>query len=122
MFMNAKRSSGELEPTILRLFMTHKQPMSVNDVMKHLKGDNAYTTIMTVLTRLFEKGVLKRSKEGRSFLYSMKKAPLLKRLKEKLMGTKPSEVFSYFLDERMDPNELKKIETMIKEHKKKWKL
>lgn len=120
--MNAKRSFGELETTILRLFVQHKEAMSVHDVMKHLKGDNAYTTIMTVLTRLYEKGILKRAKEGRSFVYSVKKAPLFKRLKEKLMGTKPSEVFSYFLEEQMDPNELEKIETMIKEHKKKWKL
>lgn len=120
--MNAKRSFGELETTILRLFMETQEPMSVNNVMKRLGGGDAYTTIMTVLSRLYEKGVLKRAKEGRSFVYSMKKAPLLKRLKSKLMGTKPSEVFSYFLEERMDPKELEKIEGMIKEHKKKWKL
>lgn len=120
--MNAKRSFGELETTILRLFMETQAEMSVSDVMKHLGSGDAYTTIMTVLSRLYEKGILKRSKEGRSFVYSMKKAPLLKRLKSKLMGTKPSEVFSYFLEEKIDPEELKKIERMIQEHKKKWKL
>lgn len=121
--MNAKRSFGELETTILRLFMKEERPLSVKDVMKRLGGKNAYTTIMTVLSRLFEKGVLKRSKEGRSYLYSysMKKSPLIKRLKEKLMGAPLPEVFSYFLEEKVDPSEIKEIEKMIKEYKKRWK-
>lgn len=118
--MNAKRSFGELETTILRLFIKQDRPLSVNDVVTRLGGKNAYTTIMTVMSRLFEKGVLKRTKEGRSYLYSMKRTPLLKRLKSKLMGAKPSEVFSYFLEEKIDPNELEDIEKMIKEYKKKW--
>lgn len=118
--MNTKRSFGELETTILRLFMKEERPLSVNDVVNRLGGKNAYTTIMTVMSRLFEKGVLKRSKEGRSYFYSMKKNPLLKRLKSKLMGAKPSEVFSCFLDEEIDPSELDAIEKMIKDYKKKW--
>ena len=118
--MNAKRSFGELETTILRLFVEMKRPLSVNNVVAQLGEKNAYTTIMTVLSRLYEKGVLKRSKMGRSYLYSMKKAPLLKRLKSKLMGARPSEVFSYFLEEKIDPNELEAIEKVIKEYKKKW--
>ena len=71
--MNAKRSFGELETIILRLFIKEARPLSVNDVVSRLGGKNAYTTIMTVLSRLYEKGVLKRSKEGRSYFYSMKK-------------------------------------------------
>ncbi len=118
--MNAKRSFGELETTILRLFVKEERPLSVNDVVSRLGGKSAYTTIMTVLSRLYEKGILKRSKEGRSYLYSMKKTSLLKRLKSKLMGARPSEVFSYFLEEKIDPNELEAIEKMIKDYKKKW--
>ena len=120
--MNAKRSFGELETTILRLFREKERPMSVSDVVSFLGKDSAYTTIMTVLSRLYEKGVLTRVKEGRLYLYSMKKAPLLRRLKEKLFKAKPSEIVSYFLEEKMDLKELEKIEAMIKEHKKKWKL
>ncbi|QVL56740.1 MAG: BlaI/MecI/CopY family transcriptional regulator [Simkaniaceae bacterium] len=118
--MNTKRSFGELETVILRLFMKEERALSVNDVVACLGGKNAYTTIMTVMSRLFEKGVLKRSKKGRSYFYSIKKAPLLKRLKSKLMGAKPSEVFSYFLEEKIDPNELEAIEKMIKDYKEKW--
>lgn len=100
--------------------MKQKRPLSVSDVTSRLGGKNAYTTIMTVLSRLYEKGVLNRVKEGRSYFYSMKKTPVLKRLKSKFMGAKPSEIFSYFLEEKIDPKELKNIEKMIEEYKKKW--
>jgi BlaI family transcriptional regulator, penicillinase repressor len=33
-------------------------------------GDLAYNTVMTTLDRLFKKGLLKRSKEGRAFRYT----------------------------------------------------
>ncbi len=119
--MNKKRSFGELETAILRLFIDEEKPLSVNDVMQRLGGKNAYTTIMTVMGRLYEKGALKREKEGRSYLYFMKKPTLLKQLKSKLLDAPLSEVFSYFLDEKVDPEEVKKIEKMIREYKKKWK-
>lgn len=35
----------------------------------------AYTTIMTTLDRLYKKGLLKRRKEGRAFLYSPRYSP-----------------------------------------------
>ncbi|QVL55346.1 MAG: BlaI/MecI/CopY family transcriptional regulator [Simkaniaceae bacterium] len=118
--MCAKRLFGELETTILHLFSKSDKGLTVSDVMKRLGGRNAYTTIMTVMTRLFEKGVLKRTKQGRSYLYSKKKSPLLKRLKSRFLGASPSEVFSTFLEEEVEPQEIAKIEKMIREHKKKW--
>ena len=47
---------------------------SVHDIKLRLeaKGNQlAYTTVMTILTRLFEKGHLKREKHGRKFIYSV---------------------------------------------------
>src|SRR4051794_23507669 len=50
----------------------------------------AYTTVMTVLSRLYEKGALTRVKEGKRFLYSSAhgsgaiKAGMLKRIKAAL--------------------------------------
>jgi predicted transcriptional regulator len=43
---------------------------SVHDVVESLEQDLAYTTIMTTLGRLFKKGLLKRKKENRAFMYS----------------------------------------------------
>ena len=49
------------------------QPLAVRDVLQTLNRDRddplAYTTVMTVLSRLAEKGVLYRRLEGRAYLY-----------------------------------------------------
>lgn len=118
--MCAKRSFGELETTIMRLFSKESAKLSVADVMKRLKSKNAYTTIMTVMTRLYEKGVLKREKIGRSFFYSKQQSPLMKRLKERFLGASPSEIFSTFLEDDIDAEELQKMEQLIREYKKRW--
>lgn len=46
--------------------------MSVNDAVGRLAAENrplAYTTVMTVLTRLWHKGYLRRRRQGRAYLY-----------------------------------------------------
>lgn len=44
---------------------------SVRDVLGRLEGerDSAYTTIMTVMSRLSDKGLLEKSTDGRAYLY-----------------------------------------------------
>lgn len=45
----------------------------VNDVLARLAGDGrdlAYTTVMTVLVRLWEKGYVIRQKQGKAYLYA----------------------------------------------------
>ena len=44
--------------------------ISVRDIYRFFEGRIAYTTLMTTLYRLYRKGVLKRRKLGRAFLYS----------------------------------------------------
>lgn len=50
---------------------------SVRDVLEVLQQDReiAYTTVMTTVKRLFDKGLLDREKDGRRYLYS----PLINR-------------------------------------------
>ena len=46
--------------------------LSVNEVAEQITAQKrplAYTTVMTVLTRLWQKGYLARKQEGRAFLY-----------------------------------------------------
>ena len=45
------------------------QPLSPTEVQTRLEDDLAYTTVMTILTRLHDKGVATREKHGRSFHY-----------------------------------------------------
>lgn len=45
---------------------------SVADVHDHLERDReiAYTTVMTTVSRLFDKGLLERAKDGKRYLYT----------------------------------------------------
>lgn len=61
---------GPLEMRVLGLLTA--EPTSVQDIQQALAReghDLAYTTVMTVLGRLHEKGLAARSKEGRRYLY-----------------------------------------------------
>jgi predicted transcriptional regulator len=48
-------------------------PMGVRDVLDQLNADRrqqlAYTTVMTVMSRLADKDILQRTKHGRGFVY-----------------------------------------------------
>lgn len=65
-----RRGRGELEAEVLAVLWQHDAPATAADVRERL-GDAtlAYTTVVTILTRLHEKGVLAREKQGRMFAY-----------------------------------------------------
>ena len=44
--------------------------LSVRALAKHLERPLAYTTVMTTLARLHEKGLLSRKRDGKRYLYS----------------------------------------------------
>ncbi len=62
---------GSTETQLMELLWKHRA-LTVKKALYLLKGTDprAYTTIMTVLSRLTEKGLLSRTKEGRLFVYS----------------------------------------------------
>lgn len=90
---NKLSNVGPLELKVLGVLNTEAN-MSVSDIQSVLKkqGHNlAYTTVMTVLVRLFDKNLVVREKEGRQFLYSPAKknsSPLkiFERMKTSLFG------------------------------------
>jgi predicted transcriptional regulator len=70
MHQGPRREAGELESEILAALWASSQPMAPGDVLKELGGALAYTTVMTTLARLFEKGLVARRRSGRSYSYS----------------------------------------------------
>ncbi len=62
-----RRGQGELEVQVLSALCRAPGPVAVGWVQERLGGDLAYTTVMTVLTRLHAKGVVARQRVGRSF-------------------------------------------------------
>ena len=65
----ARRGHGELEAEILALLWTAGEPLTAVDVQGRLDGDLAYTTVVTILSRLHDKQVLTRARSGRAYAY-----------------------------------------------------
>ena len=65
-----RRAAGELEAEVLAVLQAAGSPLSPGEVRGRLGGSLAYTTVVTILSRLHGKGVLDRRKAGRAFLYA----------------------------------------------------
>ena len=70
--MTERRPIGALEAQILEVLWKRRGAATPGDVLEALDGKLAYTTVMTVLTRLWQKGVVQRTKSGRAFAYEAK--------------------------------------------------
>jgi predicted transcriptional regulator len=64
-----RRAAGELEAEVLAVLQASGSPLSPGEVRDQLGGDLAYTTVVTILSRLHAKGLLDRHKAGRTFVY-----------------------------------------------------
>lgn len=66
----AAKLLGELELAVMEVVWA-RQPVTVRDVLEVLREERelAYTTVMTVMSRLAEKGLLLVNKEGRAYRY-----------------------------------------------------
>jgi predicted transcriptional regulator len=71
--IRAEGTAVFLGPTETRLMeLAWRQPsLTVKSALSHLgpKSGLAYTTVMTVLNHLVDKGLLTRSRDGRNFVY-----------------------------------------------------
>jgi predicted transcriptional regulator len=65
----ARRPPGALERSVLGVLRSAARPMTVAEVAGQLDGEPAYTTVMTTLVRLHDKGALVRQARGRGFAY-----------------------------------------------------
>lgn len=116
---------GPLEMKVMGI-LDERETRSVTDVQKLLKkaGDDlAYTTVMTVLTRLEKKGYLSREKSGRQFLYSLKgtkgKAPqnLLEKVRKALFQNERLKPILALLDtdKELSVEELRELRKQVDE-------
>lgn len=113
---------GPLEVDIMELLWSGP-PATPGDVRQALaeRRPLAYTTVMTVMSRLYEKGLLTRLKSGRAFVYrpASTKVELLSRHAAKALsalsktGAQPG--LSYFVDAAasLDDDQLLALEREI---------
>ena len=65
----SRRPDGALESDIMAVLWDADRALTPGDVRGRLTHELAYTTVMTVLGRLVDKGLLQRSQRGRAFAY-----------------------------------------------------
>lgn len=67
--MSDRRPMGSLEAEVLQVLWRAEEPTTPGEVRERLDGDLAYTTVMTILSRLWQKDLVQRIKRGRAYAY-----------------------------------------------------
>lgn len=107
---------GALEAEVLGHLWDATEPLSVRDIVSKLKGRRrAYTTVMTVLTRLYEKGLVERVLSGKAYLYRASGTPAeieARRIQDLLAASQdPKAVLAHFVEElTKDPELLRTLD------------
>lgn len=68
--MTERREMGALEHEVLSELWALGEPATPAVVLGARGSDLAYTTVMTILTRLWEKGLVTRKRSGRAYAYT----------------------------------------------------
>jgi predicted transcriptional regulator len=66
----SRRAAGELEAGVLSALWAAGAPLTAAQVNGQLPGELAYTTVLTILSRLHDKGMLTRERVGRGYAYA----------------------------------------------------
>ncbi|MET9693885.1 BlaI/MecI/CopY family transcriptional regulator [Streptomyces sp. NPDC006514] len=67
---DARRPHGELVADVLAVLWAADEPLMPQQINTALGRDLARTTVTTILTRLYEKGTVVRTRVGRGFAYA----------------------------------------------------
>ena len=98
-----RRDPGTLEAEVLSALWAAESPLTPGEVQSALPGELAYTTVMTTLTRLYDKGLVVRERAGRAYVYqpvTEEARHLATRMRALLeTGHDRRAVFSRFVDE-----------------------
>jgi predicted transcriptional regulator len=111
---------GPLETEVMDAVWSAAAPVSVRDVMGRLNDARAeplaYTTVMTVMSRLAEKEALVRSPVGRSYVYEATAADPAGIAVKNVIRTYGDEAMAHFVDQaRGDPELLRRMEQLLRE-------
>lgn len=69
MRVQKRRATGTLERMVLEQLWLRPGGATPREVKEALADDLAYTTVMTILARLWKKGLVEREPSGRAFRY-----------------------------------------------------
>ncbi|MBE0447716.1 MAG: BlaI/MecI/CopY family transcriptional regulator [Actinobacteria bacterium] len=124
-----RKALGDLEADIMEL-MWQRDIASVREIHKALKMDRdiAYTTVMTVMSRLSNKGILQKERDGKHYLYkpAVSKEEFSQTMFSSMVGgfkaDLGSQALSFFVESLTEDEEtLGELERLIQEKRKRIK-
>lgn len=121
---------GDLEAAIMNV-VWQRGETTVEHVRAALapERDPAYTTVMTVMSRLAAKGVLEREKQGRAYVYrataeqSEIAGSMLSTLVERFYSGSPGRAIAHLIEteEEMSEEDLARLEELIRARRRRRK-
>jgi len=120
-----KKLLTDLEADVMQL-VWGKGSATVRDVYKAIQSTRplAYTTVMTVLSKLAEKGIVERSTKGRAYVYRPKVSKKevaqrnIAKLTQKFFDGSPRALVAHLIDvEAISPDELLSLSQQLLDSK-----
>ena len=113
---------GPLEMSVMEIVWDRDRVTvrDVHDVLRQSR-DIAYTTVMTTMTRLAEKGVLHRRRDGLAYIYTPAitkrdfETMMVRRVLDGLMDDYEEETITYLIDYlQRDPKRFEQVEKKLR--------
>jgi predicted transcriptional regulator len=109
---------GPLEREAMEIIWSAGRPMNVRELLEQVNRDReqplAYTTVMTVMSRLVDKGALSRVKQGRGYLYEAAAGDQAAIAVRNVMRDYGDAAMAHFVDEaRADPKALRRLQKLL---------
>lgn len=94
------------------------RPVAVREVVPHINANRdealAYTTVMTVMSRLAEKGVLARRREGRGYVYEATAKDAAGLAVRGVLQQYGDAAMAHFVEEaKADPEVLRRLQRLL---------
>lgn len=117
---HAEKVLGPLEAEVMRVAWDADGALTVRELMERLNARRAeplaYTTVMTVMSRLAEKGVLRRRRDGRGYRYEPTTGDVAGIAVRAVMRDFGDAAMAHFVEEaRADPELMGRLERLLRE-------
>jgi predicted transcriptional regulator len=116
------RLLGPLEAEVMELVWKLDRPLTVRELLERInerrKARLAYTTVMTVMSRLAEKGALARRREGRGYVYEAAASDPAALAVRTVLRDFGDEAVAQFVEEaRADPDAMRRLRRLLDEER-----
>lgn len=111
---------GPLEAAVLEALWAEARPVGVREVLGRLNEGRArplaYTTVMTVMSRLADKGILERHREGRGYAYEPVAKDAAEIAVRNVIHDFGNAALAHFVEEaRADPETMRRLRRLMEE-------